>query len=215
MSPKTQPLSEVSLLIRTLRGQRVILDTDLASLYGVPTKRFNQALKRNRDRFPADFAFQLTAEEFASLNWSQTVTSSKRSIESTKTGSNRSLLSMSSRKHRGTAYRPWAFTEHGALMASNILQSPRARQMSVFVIRAFVRMREELATNAAILKRLAEIDSTLLVHDSALRDVFQRLSLLLAPAPRRAPRRREIGFHTRLMPLPKKGRAESRSAAGR
>ncbi len=78
---------------------------------------------------------------------------------------------MSSRKHRGATYRPWAFTEHGALMAANILRSARAREMSVFIIRAFLRMREELAANGAILKRLAEIDRTLLVHDSALRDL--------------------------------------------
>jgi hypothetical protein len=113
---------------------------------------------------------------------------------------------MSFRKHRGAAYRPWAFTEHGALMAANLLRSARARQMSVFVIRAFVRMREELATNAAILKRLAEIDRTLLVHDSALRDVYRRLRPLLAPPPHPA-LRREIGFLTRLPPEPaKRGR---------
>jgi hypothetical protein len=93
---------------------------------------------------------------------------------------------------RGTTYRPWAFTEHGALMAANILRSERAVQMSVFVVRAFVRLREQIAANSAILKRLAEIDNTLLQHDAALRDVYQKLLPLLQPAP--LPPKRRIGF---------------------
>jgi hypothetical protein len=100
---------------------------------------------------------------------------------------------MSSRKHRGAFYRPWAFTEHGALMAANILRSTRAIEMSVFVIRAFVKMREAHASNAAVLKRLAEIDRTLLVHDSGLRDLYQKLLPLLSPAPETP--RLKIGFH--------------------
>lgn len=99
----------------------------------------------------------------------------------------------SSRKHRGAAYRPWAFTEHGALMAANILRSERAVEMSVFVIRAFVRAREQLAANTAILKRLAEIDKTLLAHDAALRDVYRKLLPLLQP-PAEHPKRR-IGYN--------------------
>ena len=200
----TEPGDEVRLFIRSQRGQRVILDSDLAMLYGVPTKRFNEAFKRNRDRFPTDFAFQLTRAEFAALNRSQIVTSSAQPTDDQVGAPNWSQSATSSRKHRGAAYRPWAFTEHGALMAANILRSSRARQMSIFVIRAFVRMREELATNAAILKRLAEIDRVLLVHDSALRDVYRRLRPLLVP-PDPVPRR-EIGFHTRLPPAPKPDR---------
>jgi hypothetical protein len=185
--------------IRLIREQRVILDFDLAELYGVATFRFNEAFKRNRDRFPPDFAFQLTAREFATLkqksapNCSQPVISSAQPDGSAPNTLNSSQFAMSSRKHRGAAYRPWAFNEHGALMAANILQSPRARQMSVFVIRAFVRMREEIATNAAILKRLAEIDKTLLVHDSALRDVYRKLLPLLEPPP--VSPKPKIGFH--------------------
>ncbi|MSU49988.1 MAG: ORF6N domain-containing protein [Opitutus sp.] len=179
--------------IRTIRDQRVILDADLAALYGVRTMQFNQAFKRNRDRFPSEFAFQLNAAEFVGLNWSQTVTSPRQDAAVESFTSNSSQTVMSSRKHRGATYRPWAFTEHGALMAANILRSPRAREMSVFIIRAFLRMREELASNVAILKRLAEIDRTLLVHDSALRDVYQKLLPLLEPSPN--PRRPPIGFH--------------------
>src|SRR5215471_14247918 len=147
MSGKSEsfvPIEQIDGMIRTVRGVRVMLDYDLAKIYGVPTFRFNEAIKRNRHRFPADFMFQLTRAEFDSL---------KSQIAMSKVG-NSSQFAMSSGKHRGAAYLPYAFTEHGALQAANILRSPRAVQMSVFVIRAFVKMREQLATNAVILKRL-------------------------------------------------------------
>lgn len=150
---RMKPKRPIETLILTLRGQKVILDADLASIYYVPTFRFNEAFKRNRERFPEDFAFQLTTEEFAALR----VANSSQPIENQVSNPNRSQFVTSPRKHRGAAYRPWAFTEHGALMAANILRSERAVEMSVFVIRAFVRAREQLAANAAILKRLAEI----------------------------------------------------------
>jgi hypothetical protein len=181
-------------LILVMRGQRVILDADLARLYGVTTKRFNESFKRNQKRFPADFAFQLSTAEFNILrsyaksqivdkkehfsNWSQFATSS--------------ALAAAGGSHRGAVYRPWAFTEHGALMAANVLRSEAAVRMSVFVVRAFVSLREQAVANATILKRLAEIDHTLLQHDSALRDLYRKLQALLAPPPE-VPRRR-IGF---------------------
>jgi hypothetical protein len=156
--------------IYTIRGVRVILDADLAALYGVPTFRFNEAIKRNKNRFPPDFMFQLSQAEFEALI---------------------SQIAMSKRRG-GRRTRPYAFTEHGALQAANVLRSSRAAQMSLFVIRAFVKMREQLMANAAILKRLAEIDKTLLVHDSALRDLYQKLLPLLSPVP--DPPKRQIGF---------------------
>jgi hypothetical protein len=159
-------------LILVVRNQRVILDADLARLYGVTTKAFNQAVKRNVDRFPEDFAFQPTEAELKILR-SQIVTSS----------------------HGGRRYRPWVFTEHGAVMAANILHSERAVQMSVFVVRAFVRLREHVAANAAILKRLAEIDRSLLQHDTALLDLYEKLLPLLQPLP--DPPKRRIGFHSK------------------
>jgi hypothetical protein len=185
----TKSLSNENLepLILTIRGQRVVLDGDLARLYGVSTKQFNQSLKRNRNRFPSDFAFQITPAERQNLR-SQFVTSSSQGPDST--GNNWSQLVTSS--HGGRRHSPWAFTEHGALMAANILRSERAVQMSVFVVRAFVRLREQIAANSAILKRLAEIDKTLLQHDAALRDVYQKLLPLLQPAS--TPSRRRIGF---------------------
>ena len=181
--------------ILTVRDQKVVLDVDLAHIYGVSTKRLNEQFRRNRKRFPEDFAFQLTIKEANSLRsqiatasggptgmrsqiatasprlmWSQTATSSKRNIR----------------------YRPWVFTEHGALQAANILRSERAIAMSVYVIRAFIELREKVATNAAVLKRLAEIDKTLLEHDGALREIYEKLLPLLAPPPE--PPRRQIGF---------------------
>lgn len=178
-------------LIVRVRGQRVILDTDLARLYGVNTKVLNQAVKRNAERFPEDFAFQLTAVEAENLR-SQIVTSRLQDTDFIYKKDNWSQFVTSSRRHRASVYRLWAFTEHGALMAANILRSAHAVQMSVFVIRAFVRLREQVAANTAIIKRLAEIDKSLLQHDTALRDIYQKLLPLLQPTP--GPRKRRIGF---------------------
>lgn len=181
-------------LILVVRNQRVILDADLARLYGVTTKAFNQAVKRNTDRFPEDFAFQLTATELKHLR-SQIVISSRETIEPIEGSPNRSQIVTGSQKHRDPRFLPWVFTEHGAVMAANILHSERAVQMSVFVVRAFVRLREHIAANAAILKRLAEIDRTLLQHDTALLDLYEKLLPLLQPPP--DPPQRRIGFHSK------------------
>jgi hypothetical protein len=191
MRVENDPNAEKSLepLILVVRGQRVILDFDLARLYGVTTKALNQAVKRNTARFPADFAFQLGAEDAERLR-SQFVTSNVNTTVNPRDARNRSQIVTSSRG--GRRYQSWAFTEHGALMAANVLRSDRAVQMSIFVTRGFVRLREHIAANAAILRRLAEIDRTLLQHDAALRDVYRKLQPLLAP-PTEAPKRR-IGF---------------------
>ena len=188
-----KPEKPIDSLILNLRGQRVILDADPAELYGVPTYRFNEAFKRNRERFPHDFAFQLTAAEFAALLDPSSSQSAMSSSQATECNPNWSQFATSSRKHRGAAYRPWAFTERGALMAANILRSAQAVEMSVFVIRAFVRIREPIAANAVVLKRLAGIDKTLLEHVSALRDVYRKLLPLLQPTPE--PPKRRIGFN--------------------
>ncbi len=187
-----KPKKPIESLILTMRGQKAILDADLAELYGVPTKAFNQAVKRNADRFPPDFMFQLTAREWSNLR-SQIATSSLEVLQSETVVPNWSQIVTSSRRHRGAAYRPIAFTEHGAIMAATILNSPEAVAMSIFVVRAFMQMREQLAANAAILKRLAEIDKALLQHDSALHAIWTRLQPLLEPPPEK-PRRR-IGFN--------------------
>jgi hypothetical protein len=174
--------------ILTIRGQKVVLDSDLAAVYGVTTKRLNEQFRRNRKRFPEDFAFRLTAEEFAGLT-SQIATLDEA-------GSSREPIRPQSAtaSQRNVRYRPWAFTEHGALQVANILRSERAIAMSVYVIRAFIELREKIAANAAILRRLAEIDKSLLEHDTALRDIYQKLLPLLAPPPE--PPRRQIGFQS-------------------
>ena len=185
------PIERIANLICSIRGQRVILDADLARLYGMPTKRLNEQYRRNHERFPEDFAFQLTEEE-ASILRSQNATSS--------CAKNRSQIATGSQKHRDPRYLPYAFTEHGALMVANILNSAQAVAMSIYIIRAFVKMREDQAANATILKRLAEIDQTLLIHDAALRDIYQKLLPLLSPPP--DPPRPEIGFHVKEDPVP-------------
>jgi hypothetical protein len=167
--------------IHTVRSQRVVLDSDLAALYEVQVKVFNQTIQRNAERFPVDFAFQLTREEVANLK-SQFVTSSLVLPPAVFGG------------HGGVRKLPWAFTEHGAIMAATILRSERAVAMSVFAVRAFVRMREELLTNAVVFKRLALIDKKLLEHDVVLQDVVEKLLPLLNPPPEPPPKRR-IGFN--------------------
>jgi len=175
--------------ILTIRQQKVVLDVDLARVYGVTTKRLNEQLRRNQRRFPSDFAFQLTAEEFKALRSQFATLDEGFAAEAGQRSQN---ATFAPRRGRHRKYRPWAFTEHGALQAANILRSDRAIAMSVYVIRAFIEQREKFAANVAILKRLAEIDKTLLEHDTALRDIYQELLPLLAPPPE--PPRRQIGF---------------------
>ena len=166
-----------------------MLDVDLATIYGVTTKRLNEQFRRNRKRFPEDFAFQLTALEFRALR-SQIATLNEGPAAGPAQRSRSATLKPGRGRHR--KYLPWAFTEHGALQVANILRSNRAIAMSVYVIRAFIELREKVAANAAILKRLAEIDKTLLQHDTALRDIYRKLLPLLSPPPE--PPRRQIGF---------------------
>jgi len=159
--------------IHLIRGHRVMLDSDLAMIYGVTTKRLNEQLKRNRLRFPADFAFQLTVQEFRTLK-SQIATSSS---------------------HGGKRKLPWVFTEHGALMLASVLNSAIAVQASVRVVRAFVRLREMVAANAPLAAKLEELERRFDSHDEAIANLFATLKQLLEPP--EAPKRREIGFHVR------------------
>ena len=193
------PAADIAHLIHLVREQRAILDNDLAAIYGVATKALNQAVKRNLSRFPADFLLRLTPTESEALMRSQIVTASP--------GATATDLSKRNIRHP-----PYAFTEHGALMAATILNSPRAVAMSVYVIRAFVKMRAELTANAAILKRLAEMDKTLLIHDVALRDILEKLRPLLAPPPPLP--RPEIGFHVKEDALPYRARKKTKARAG-
>jgi len=173
-SPEIDQPAELRLF--NVRAQMVVLDSDLARVYGVSTKAFNQAIRRNTARFPGDFLFHLTPEEWDGLR-SQIVT----------------LYPGGRGQHR--KYRPLVFSEHGAIMAATILNSPRAVAMSVYVVRAFVRMREELLGRANFERRLAEIERSLIGHDAALRDLYRKIKpLLLQSSPKP---KREIGFHVK------------------
>jgi hypothetical protein len=163
---RATPVFSVESRILFLRHQGIILDTDLAELYGVLVKRLNQQVTRNQERFPSDFMFQLTKKEYEAL---------------------RLQIATSKKGRGGRRYLPHVFTEHGAIMAATVLNSERAVQMSLFVVRAFVRLREMLATN----RRLAELERHLNTHDSVIVELIDTLKALMVPA--RAPRRR-IGF---------------------
>jgi hypothetical protein len=174
-------------LILTVRGQKVILDAELARIYGVTTKVFNQAVKRNKRKFPADFMFQLTAEEYEGLR-SQFVTLSR--------ASNRSQFVTGSQKHRNPRYLPYAFTEHGSVMAANVLNSAKAVKMSVFVVRAFVLMRRELISRSELEKRLLKVENILLAHDHHIRNLYEKIRPLFLPPPEPKPEppKKRIGF---------------------
>jgi hypothetical protein len=191
-------VADISSLIRTIRGQKVILDSDLARVFGVPTFRFNEAVKRNRERFPADFLFQLTPEEFKSLT---------SQIAILKQSGNPSQIAMGSQKHRNPRHLPYAFTENGAIMAANVLNSPEAVRMSVFVVRAFVKMRELLGGTKELAKQLADLERKLTArldgHEVAIIEVLRRVMDILDPPPLPEPPRRQIGFHVGLEQKPK------------
>ncbi len=178
----TRKIDNVESAIYLIRGQRVMLDSDLAAIYQVTTRRLNEQLRRNRKRFPEDFAFQLTAEEFRNLK-SQIATSSLRS------------QFVTSSSHGGKRKLPWVFTEHGAIMLASVLNSNVAVQASVRVVRAFVRLREMVAANAQLASKLEELERRLDSHDEAIVDLFATLKRLLEPTEPK--KKREIGFHVR------------------
>lgn len=170
-SPAAPPSRTIASRIVVVRGQRVILDADLAELYGVPTRRLNEQVRRNAERFPEDFCFQLSADEAAVLR-SQIATSSSEG-----------------HGWGGRRYLPYAFTEHGAIMAANVLNSPRAVAMSVQVVRTFVRLREVIASHKDLAKRLGELEAK---YDKQFKVVFDAIRALMAP-PEAKPKRK-IGF---------------------
>ena len=153
-----------------LRHERVILDTALAELYNVSVKRLNEQTKRNRKRFPADFMFQLTPRENKSL---------------------RSQFATSNIGRGGRRSLPSAFTEHGAIMAATVLNSEQAVEMSVFVVRAFVRLREMLAANRELADRIGELEKHLETHDGTIQEIITVIKSLMTQPPRR---RSKIGF---------------------
>jgi phage regulator Rha-like protein len=172
--PKTSaivPLERIESRILLIRGHKVILDSDLAELYGVTTKRLNEQVKRNRERFPADFMFQLTSREATSL---------------------RSQIATSKQGRGGRRYRPYAFTEHGAIMAASVLNSQRAIEVSVYVVRAFVKLREMLRTHKELAQKLAELEKRIEGHDEEIIVLFEAIRQLMEPPEKTSKR---IGFH--------------------
>ena len=171
------PVRRIEDLIFLVRGQRIMLDSDLAKAYGVPTKRLKEQFRRNVVRFPKDFAFQLTHQEFANLR-SQFATSSS---------------------HGGHRYLPIAFTEHGALMLASVLNSPVAIDASVRVVRAFVLMREQMSAHKELAGKLAELEGRIAGHDEAIQNLFEAIRQLVEPP--LPENRRQIGFHLRESPV--------------
>ncbi|MDB6020290.1 MAG: uncharacterized protein JWQ04_147 [Pedosphaera sp.] len=161
-------------MVHFIRGRRVMLDSDLARIYGVPTMRLNEQFKRNRERFPATYAYQLTREEFTALI---------------------SQIAISKKGRGGRQKLPWVFTEHGAVMLACVLKSPVAVEASVRVVNAFFYLREQLAANAGLAQKFAELESRLNGHDESITELFEAIRLLLElPASKT---RREIGFHVK------------------
>ena len=169
---RTSP-EELEKRIFVVRGHRVMLDSDLAKLYGVATKRLNEQVQRNLDRFPADFAYQLTAQEFATL---------KSQIATSKPG------------RGGKQKLPWVFTEHGVAMLSSVLRSPRAVQVNIAIMRAFVRTRQLVLTPGDLVQQLIDLARTVQLHDRQIQEIADVLRRLIEPPP--SPPKRRIGFHT-------------------
>ncbi len=166
------PIELIEDIILTLRGQRVMLDRDLAALYGVSTKVFNQAVKRNESKFPSDFRFQLSKEE------KQEVVTTCDHLQSLKY----------------SPVLPYAFTEHGALMAANVLNSEQANSMSVYIIRAFVRLRETILGNSKLAVKLAEVEKRLNRHDETINALVNAIECLLDEPEAKTKKKRRMGF---------------------
>jgi hypothetical protein len=165
------PMERIQNLIFLIRGEKVLIDQQLAELYQVPTKMLIRAIKRNQERFPDDFAFQLTRQELAHL---------------------RCQIGTSNAGRGGRRYLPYAFTEQGVAMLSSVLRSKRAAQVNVAIMRAFVSLRRLLATNEVLARKLAELERQLEGHDEAIKSLFDAIRELMAPPPKL---KREIGFH--------------------
>jgi len=163
-------VEEIGPRIYLIRGQKVMLDSDLANLYDVDTKRLNEAVGRNRDRFPLDFMFRLTGEETKDL---------------------RSQIATSNHGHGGRRYLPYVFSEHGVAMLSSVLNSKRAVQMNIAIIRAFIKLREVLATHKDLARKIDDLEVKYQEHDHELKVVFDAIRKLISTP---APTKRRIGF---------------------
>jgi phage regulator Rha-like protein len=181
-------VSRVERSILLIRGVKILLDSDLAEMYGVTTKRLNEQVRRNRSRFPSDFMFQLSENESRALR-----------------SQNATLNALGSGRGQHRKYRPYAFTEHGTVMLASVLNSPRAVQASIYVVRAFVRLRQFAATHEAVREKLDELEKRLEQHDEQFAAVFDAIRQLMEPdvdADAEDPNRPRIGYQTELAPPP-------------
>jgi len=167
---QVNPPAGIEMMIRNVRGLRVMLDSDLATVYGVELKRLNEQVRRNLDRFPKSFAFQLTAQEYANLQ----------------------LPYSKLKSHGGARKLPWVFTEHGALQLSNVLRSATAVEASIRVVQVFVSMREQLAAHKELAGKLAELEDRIAGHDETIQNLFEAIRQLIAPP--LPENRKQIGF---------------------
>ena len=177
------PVERLEQAILLIRGQRVMLDSELATLYGVETRALNQAVHRHRDRFPADFMFELTRDEIKGI--SQAVASSGRLRSQ--------FVTLKRGQHR--KYPPHAFTQEGVAMLSSVLHSPQATQVNVAIMRAFVRLRQTLALHKDLAHKLAELERNIAGHDANIRTLFEVIRQLMTPP--EPPLRQPIGFHVK------------------
>lgn len=213
------PAERIERRILLVRGQKVLLDYQLAELYEVEARSLNQAVKRNIERFPEDFMFQLSEEETEQIMRSQIVTSTAGNSSQAVMSSgqnpwesgpavpgNSSQFVTSSRKHRGLAYRPYAFTEQGVAMLSSVLRSPRAVQVNIAIMRTFVQLRQLLSSHADLARKLASLESK---YDQQFKAVFDAIRELMKPPT--ASQKREMGFHTGLPQRSPKPDADGKS----
>jgi hypothetical protein len=172
MSKEIIPIQQIAQIIRVIRGEKVLLDFDLAPLYGVTTGNLNKAMRRNRERFPSDFMFQLTAAEAQSL-----------------------IFQFGIAKGRGgRRHRPYAFTEQGVAMLSSVLNSSRAVKVNIAIMRAFVKLRQTLETNRELARKFDELERRVGKHDEKIDAILEAIRQLMAPPEKP---KREIGFHVR------------------
>jgi hypothetical protein len=196
MSKEIVTVEQIARRVCYLRGEKVLLDVDLAALYAVATKVLNQAVRRNAGGLPDDFMFQLTSEETLSLR-SQIVTSSSQGVGNQAAGKNWSQFVTSSKKHRGARYRPYAFTEQGVAMLSSVLKSDRAVRVNIAIMGAFVKLGHTLDTNRELARKFEELEKRVGEHDEEITAILEAIRQLMAPPEK--PRRR-IGFHVQEKP---------------
>jgi DNA gyrase/topoisomerase IV subunit A len=166
------PAGKIEQRILMIRGEKIIIDADLAEFYGVPTKRLNEQVKRNKDRFPEDFMFQLNADEKSE------VVAKCDHLE----------------KLKFSKVLPYAFTEHGAIMAASVLNSPQAAEISIFIVRAFVKLRQAISEHKELSRKISQIERHLSGHDEQINAIIKTIKQLIQPAP--VPKKRRIGFDT-------------------